>query len=50
MMMMKYKITRSVDNNWLLKRMKTELNKLTNQNSIKVPKFVKQMNNKNFGD
>ena len=36
------KITPSVDYNFELKRLDTQLNESTNQNSIKVPKVVKQ--------
>ncbi len=47
-------ITSSVDKNKWLKRLNTELIKLTNQNSQKVPKVVKITNKKtlllNFGD
>ena len=33
---------------WLLKRLDTKLNKLINQNSIKVPKVVKPTNKKKY--
>ena len=36
----------SVDNNKWLKRLETQLNEPTNQNSLKVFKFVESMNNK----
>ena len=52
--MMKHKITHSVDYNYWLKRLDTQLNKPTNQNLIRVPKVVKPTNKKtllyNFGD
>ena len=44
--MMIYKITPSVDYNWWLKRLDTQINEPTNQYSIKVPKIVKPMNKK----
>ena len=40
------KTTPSVDNNLWLKRIDTQLNEPTNQNAIKVPKFVKPTNKK----
>ena len=44
----------SVDYNQWLKRLETELNETTNQNSIKLPKVVEPTNKKtllyNFGD
>ncbi len=43
---MLHKITLSVYYNKWLKRLDTKLNKQININSIKVPKFVKQTNNK----
>ena len=50
----KIHIIPSVDLNYWLKRLDTQLNKPTNQNSIKVFKIVKPMNTKtlfqNFGD
>ena len=53
-LMMIHKITTSVDYNKWLKRLDTQLNQPTNQNSIKVPKVVKQTNKKtllyDFGD
>ena len=43
-----------VDYNYWLKRLDTQLNELTNQNLIKVPKVIKLTNKKallkNFGD
>ena len=39
-------MTPVVDYNQWLKRMGTQLNKPTNQTSIKVPKFVKPTNKK----
>ena len=51
--MMIHKIILSVDYNYRLKRLDTQLNELTNQNLLKVPKVVKQTNKKtlrNFGD
>ena len=39
-------ITPSVDYNSRLKRLKAQLNKSTNQNSVKVPKLVKPTNKK----
>ncbi len=44
--MMIHKITPSVENNYGLKRLDTQLNEPTNQNSIKVPKVVKPTNKK----
>ena len=41
-----HKIILSVDYNWWLKRLDTQLNEQTNQNSIKVPKVVKPTNMK----
>ena len=41
-----HKIASSVDYNLCLKRLDTQLNGPTNQNSIKVPKVVKQTNKK----
>ena len=41
-----HKITPSVDENWWLKRLDTELDGTTNQNSIKVLKIVKPTNKK----
>ena len=35
-----HKITHSVDYNWWLKRLDTQLNESTNKNSIKAPKVV----------
>ena len=40
-----HKIFPSVDYNWWLKPLDTQLNEATNQNSIKVPKVVKPINN-----
>ena len=42
--MMIYKMNLSVDYNQCLKRLETDSNEPTNQNSIKVPKVVKPMN------
>ena len=42
------KITLSVDYNYWLKRLNTQLNELTKQNSVKVPKVVKPTNKKTF--
>ena len=39
MYMMILKITLSVDKNWWLKRLNTQLNESTNQNSLKSPKL-----------
>ena len=36
-----HKITPSVDENWWLKRLDTELDETTNQNSMKVLKIVR---------
>ena len=44
-----HRITPSVDYNYWLKRLDTQLNETTNQNSIKVAKVDKPTNNKNFG-
>ena len=44
--MMIQKLTPSVDYNQLLKRLDTQLNEPTNQNSIKVPKVGKLTNKK----
>ena len=44
--MMLHKITPSLDYNLWLKHLVTQLNKPTNQNSIKVPKVVKPTNEK----
>ena len=44
--MMIHKITPTVDYNLWLKRLDTQLNEPSNQNSINVPKFVKPMNKK----
>ena len=44
--MMKHKITPSVDKNLWLKRLNAQLNKPTNQNSVKVPKVIKLTNKK----
>jgi len=41
-----HKIAPSVDYNWWLKCLDTQLNESTNQNGIKVPKVVKQTNRK----
>ena len=46
--MMIHKIPSSVDYNYSLKRLDTQLNESTNQNSLKVPKVVKQTNKKTF--
>ena len=52
--MMILKITPPVDYNKCLKRLDTQQNEPTNQNSLKVPKVVKPNNKKtlfkNFGD
>ena len=42
------KITYFVNINWWLKRLDTQINEPTNQNSIKVPKIVKPTNKKNY--
>ena len=42
--MMIHKINPCVDYNYLLKRLNTELNEPTNQNSIKIPKVVETTN------
>ena len=39
-----------VDYNYWLKRLDTQLNEPTNQNSIEVPKVGKPTNKKDFGD
>ena len=39
-------ITPSIDYNFWLIRLDTQLNETTNQNSIKVPKVVKPLNKK----
>ena len=44
--MMIHKISSSVDYNYWLNRLDTQLNESTNQNSLKVPKVVKLTNNK----
>ena len=44
--MMIHKITPALDNSLLLKRLDTQLYEPTNQNSIKVPKFVEPTNKK----
>ena len=41
---MSHKITPSVDQNVWLKRLKTQLNKPTNLNSVEVPKDIKPTN------
>ena len=41
-----HKIPTSVDYNYWLKRLDTQLNETTNQNSLKVPKVVNPMNKK----
>ena len=43
---MPHKITPTVDQNQWLNRLNTQLNKPTNQNSVKVPKDVKSTNKK----
>ena len=43
------KITPSVDHNKWLKRLDTQLNEPTNQNSIIIQKVVEPTNNKTFG-
>ena len=43
-----HKITSSVDYNYWLKRLCTQLNDPTNQNLIKVPKVVKSTNKKGY--
>ena len=42
------KITPSIDYNWWLERLDTQLNKPTNQNSFKVPNFVHQRIRKRY--
>ena len=42
------KITPSVVYNWWLERLDTQLNKPTNQNSLKVPNFVHQRIRKRY--
>ena len=44
--MMIHKIAPTVDYNLWLKRLDTQLNEPSNQDSIKVPKVVKPMNKK----
>ena len=44
--MMTHKITPCVNKYKWLKRLNTQLIKLTNQNSVKVPKVIKPMNKK----
>ena len=44
--MLIHKITPSVDYNYWLKRLDTQLNKTTNQNSLEVPKVVMPKNKK----
>ena len=44
--MLKHKITPSVDYNIWLKRLDTQLNKPSNQNSVKFPKVIKPTNKK----
>ena len=41
-------ITMSVDCNWRLKRLDTQLYEPTNQNSLKFPKVIKPMNKKRY--
>ena len=43
-----HKIYPYVDYNWWLKRMGTQRNEPTNQNSIKIPIVVKPMNRKRY--
>ena len=44
--MLIHKITPSLEYNHWFKRLDTQLNELTNQNSIKVPKVIKPTNKK----
>ena len=44
--MMIHKVNPSVNYNYRIKRLDTQLNELTNQNSMKVTKVVKPMNKK----
>ena len=46
--MMIHKITPSVDYNYLLKRLETQLNHPTNENSVKAPKVIKQRIRKRY--
>ena len=46
--MMTHKIAPAVDINQWLKRSNTQLNKPTNQNSVKVPKVVRPTNKKRY--
>ena len=46
--MMIHKPNPSVDGNQWLNRLDTQLNEQTNQNSIKVPKIIKTINEKKF--
>ena len=46
--MMMHKSTPSLDYNYWLKRLDIKLNETTNQNSMKVPKVVKLMNDKSL--
>ena len=41
--MLIHKVTPSVDYNWWLKRLDTQLNKPVNQNLIKVPKLSQRI-------
>ena len=41
-----HKFTPYLDYNWWLKRLDTKLDESTNQNSLKVPEFVKSTNKK----
>ena len=47
--MLIHKIIHSVDYNWWLKRLDTQLNKTTIQNDIKVPRIAKSKNKKTLG-
>ena len=46
--MLIYQITPSVDYNWWLTRVNTQLNEANHQNSIKVPKVVEPTNRKRY--
>ena len=47
--MLIHKITHSVDYDWWLKRLDTQLDKPTNQNPLKALKVVKPTNEKTLG-
>ena len=49
MYMMIHKITLSVHKNWWLKRLNTQLNESTNQNSLKSSKLLRKRYYKNLG-